>query len=348
MWKQALLLSLLAACKKSPPETGAAGSAAPPAALEVVPVVSKQLAATVRLPAEVAPDEAVAIYPRVQAFVEDIAVDRGSVVKKGDLLARLSAPELAAQRAEAQSKVTAAKSTYDRLKSASQTPGAIAGHDLEVAKASLDAESSRVDALRTLEAYLFVRAPFDGVITERSAHPGALVGPPSGTTSTPLLRIEKIDQVRVTVAVPEANVGAIADGGPVDFTVSTWPGETFSGKVSHVSHVIDSKTRTMAVELVAANANKKLVPGAYAEVVWPVHRDAATLFVPPTAIVQTTERTFVDRVRDGKVEQVTVQRGSPMGELVEVFGPLAAGDQVLKRGSEVLATGASVQTKPAK
>ena len=345
MWKRALLLSLLAACKKSA-EPAASGSGGPPAALEVVPVASKQLAATVRLPAEVAPDESVAIYPRVQAFVEEISVDRGSIVKKNDLLARLSAPELAAQRAEAQSKVTAAKSTYDRLKSAAETPGAIAGHDLEVAEATLKAEASRVDALRTLEAYLFVRAPFDGVITERSAHPGALVGPPTGASSTPLLRIEKIDQVRVTVAVPEANVGAIADGAAVDFTVSTWPGEKFSGKVSHVSHVIDSKTRTMAVELVADNAAKKLVPGAYAEVVWPVHRDAATLFVPPTAIVQTTERTFVDRVKDGKVEQVVVQRGSTMGDLVEVFGPLAAGDEVLKRGSEVMTTGTAVQTKP--
>ena len=90
---------------------------------------------------------------------------------------------------------------------------------------------------------------------------------------------------------------------------------------------------------------KPLVPGAYAEVQWPVHREAPSLFVPPSAIATTTERTFVDRVKDGKVEQVTVGRGAPMGDLVEVFGELAAGDQVLKRGSEVMANGTAVTTK---
>jgi len=100
-----------------------------------VPVVSKQLDASVKLPAELAPDESVALFPRVQGFVEEVNVDRGSVVKKGQLLARLVAPELAAQRAEAESKTSAARSTFDRLKSASATPGAIAGHDLEVAEA---------------------------------------------------------------------------------------------------------------------------------------------------------------------------------------------------------------------
>ena len=340
------LLVLIVACKRSPaPEPAPAIGSAAPQALEVVAVVARPLDATLKLPAELAPDESVAIYPRVSGFVDDIPVDRGSPIKKGQLLARLSAPELAAQRAEAESKVAASKSTYDRLKSASATPGAIAGHDLEVAEAALNAEKARVDSLRALESYLIVRAPYDGVVTERNVHPGALVGPPSGPSVPPMLRVEKIDHLRVTVAVPEADAGAVAVGTPATFTVSTYPGAKFSGKVARVAHEIDPKTRTMAVELDFDNAGEKLVPGAYAEVLWPVHRDAPSLFVPPSAIATTTERTFVDRVKDGKIEQVTVARGATMGDLVEVFGELAAGDQVLKRGSEVLAPGTPVVTK---
>ena len=341
------LLVLIVACKRSPaPEPAPAIGSAAPQALEVVAVVARPLDATLKLPAELAPDESVAIYPRVSGFVDDIPVDRGSPIKKGQLLARLSAPELAAQRAEAESKVAASKSTYDRLKAASATPGAIAGHDLEVAEASLNAEKSRVDSLRALESYLIVRAPFDGVVTERNVHPGALVGPPSGPSVPPMLRVEKIDHLRVTVAVPEADAGAVAVGTPATFTVSTYPGAKFSGKVARIAHEIDPKTRTMAVELDFDNTGARpLVPGAYAEVQWPVHRDAPSLFVPPSAIATTTERTFVDRVRDGKIEQVTVGRGASMGDLVEVFGELAAGDQVLKRGSEVLANGAAVTVK---
>jgi RND family efflux transporter MFP subunit len=345
MWTRLLLLCLLAACKRATDEPAPAAQAAP-APLDVVAVTSKQLDSTVRLPAELGPDEVVAMFPRVNGFVDRIDVDRGSVVKKGQLIAQLSAPELGAQRAESESKVAAAKSTYDSLLAASKTPGAVAGHDLEVAEAAYKAETSRVSSLRALESYLVVRAPFDGVITERNVHPGALVGPPTGAAAVPMLRIEKIDRLRVTVAVPEADVGAIADGAQATFTVSTWPGETFTGTVRHVSHVIDAKTRSMAVELDVDNAKGRLTPGAYAEVKWPVHRTAASLFVPGSAVVQTTERTYVDRVRDGVVDQVTVQRGVAVGDLVEVFGELAAGDQVLKRGSETLKPDSKVTTKP--
>jgi membrane fusion protein, multidrug efflux system len=346
---RSVLLLLLIACKRSPDsEAPPPVASVAPQTHEVVAVVAKPLDATLKLPAELAPDESVAIYPRVSGFLDEIAVDRGSSIKKGQLLARLSAPELAAQRAEAESKVAAAKSTYDRLKSASATPGAIAGHDLEVAEAGMNADKSRVDSLRALESYLYVRAPFDGVVTERNVHPGALVGPPTGPNAPPMLRVEKIDHLRVTVAVPEADAAAVAIGTPASFTVSTYPGQKFTGKVARVAHEIDPKTRTMAVELDFDNAGPKpLVPGAYAEVLWPVHRDAPSLFVPPSAIATTTERTFVDRVRDGKIEQVTVGRGVAMGDLVEVFGDLAAGDQVLKRGSEVLAPGTAVQTSSA-
>lgn len=123
-------LLLLTACNRPgadsapSPQTGAS-----PVALEAVAVVSKQLDTTVKLPAELSPDESVALSPRVQGFIDEISVDRGSLVKKGQVLARLAAPELAAQRAEAASQVTAARSTFERLKAASTTPGAIAGHD---------------------------------------------------------------------------------------------------------------------------------------------------------------------------------------------------------------------------
>src|SRR5262249_28035818 len=148
-----------------------------------------------------------------------------------------------------ESKVAAAKSTFDRLKSASATPGAIAGHDLEVAEAAMNADKSRVDALRALEGYLYVRAPFDGVVTERNVHPGALVGPPSGPNVPPMLRVQKIDHLRVTVAVPEADAAAVAIGTSASFTVSTYPGQKFQGKVARIAREIDPKTRTMAVEL---------------------------------------------------------------------------------------------------
>ena len=112
--------------------------------------------------------------------------------------------------------------------------------------------------------------------------------------------------------------------------------------VARMAHAIDVKTRTMAVELDFENRDKPLAPGDVRRGALADPARAPSLFVPPGAIAPTTEKTYVDRVRDGKVEQVGVGRGVPMGDRVEVFGELAAGDLVLKRGSEVMAPGTAV------
>lgn len=336
-----------AACDRSQ-EPAAAAATAPETTtptVEVVQVTSSKLDTTARLPGELAPYEMVALYPRVNGFVEEISVDRGSAVHRGQLLARLSAPELASQRAEAESKLSASRSTFERTKAAADTPGAVAKHDLEVGEAAVKADEARVQSLKTLEGYLYVRAPFDGVITERNVHPGALVGPPAGANATPMLRMESVGHLRLTVAVPETDVGAIAEGAKTEFVVRTWPGQKFSGVIKRVAHAIDTKTRTMPVELDVENSNNKLAAGMFAEVFWPIRRGTPSLFVPPSAIVQTTEKSYVDRVRDGVVEQVAVQRGTALKDLVEVVGPLQAGDTVLRRGSEELKDGTKVKTK---
>jgi membrane fusion protein (multidrug efflux system) len=336
-----------AGCGRSPSDTSAAQAEAP-AALEVVPVVARKLETSISLPAELTAYESVAIYPRLPGFVEEVVVDRGSKVRKGELLARLSAPELAAQRAEAESKAVAAKSTFERLRAADRTPGAVAHHELEVAEAGAQADESRVKSLRTLEGYLTVRAPFDGIVTERNVHPGALVGPPSGAAGTPMLRVEQVAKLRLVVAVPESDVGAVSEGAEATFSVRAWPGQSRTGVVRRVAHSIDSRTRTMAVELDIDNGDGKLAPGMFAQVKWPVRRSGPSLLVPASAVAQTTEKTFVDRVRDGIIDQVPVQRGATEGELVEVFGPLAAGELVLRRGSEELRNGARVTSRPAR
>jgi RND family efflux transporter MFP subunit len=346
-----LVVLMLSACDGSGADPAPANAAekpkAPTGGAEVAPVVAQRLETTTRLPAEIYAFESVALYPRVSGFVEDVLVDRGSAVKKGQLLARLSAPELIAQRAEAESKLAAARSTYERTRAASDTPGAIAKHDLEIADAALKAEEARVQSLKTLEGYLYVRAPFDGMITERNVHPGALVGPPSGGNATPMLKMESVGHLRVTVAVPESDVGAIADGANVEFSVRTWPGTRFSGVIRRIAHAVDQRTRTMPIELDVLNRDGKLAPGLFAEVTWPVRRSEPSLFVPASAVVQATDKTFVDRVKDGAIEQVSVQRGAAIKDSVEVFGPLNAGDLVLKRGSEELKNGARVNARPA-
>jgi RND family efflux transporter MFP subunit len=331
---------------------------------DLAPVVSRPINRTIDLPGEFQPYLSVGLHAKVAGYVERIPVDRGSRVKQGDLIAELSAPEIAARIAEAESKVqsaeaeqlqaeaqlAAAQSTCDRLKQASATPGAIAGNELVVAEKQVEAAQALVNsrrqasraaeaavrAQRDLEAYLRISAPFEGVITERLVHPGALVGPGSDPV---LVVLEQISHLRLVVAVPEENTGGIANGARVAFKVPAYPERTFSGTVARLAHALDPKTRTMPVELDVANPDAALSPGMYPSVKWPVRRAQAALLVPKTSVVTTSERTFVIRDRNGRAEWVNVAKGPADGDLVEVSGSLKAGDKVVRRANDEIRDG---------
>src|SRR5262249_25720642 len=279
------------------------------------------------------------------------------------------------QRAEAEAKLASDEATYRHLKAASATPGVVAGNDLEVAQRTVEADQARVrtyqegeraaaaqvrafvegekaasdnaKSAKDIQQYLRITAPFDGVVTERNVHSGSLVGPASASNPQPMLRIQQVSTLRLVAYVPEEDVASLAGGESITFTVPAYRGEIFSGKVRRPAHALDTKTRTMPIELDVANSMSRLSPGMYAEVRWPVTRPRPSLFVPPSAIATTTERTFVIRIRDGKVEWVDVKRGAVMGNLVEVFGDLSAGDQIAVRGTDELREGTLVNTKQA-
>src|SRR5437899_1516078 len=286
---------------------------------EMAAVVSKPVSRTITLPGEIQPFLNVALRSRVAGYVDRVLVDRGSAVKEGDLLIELSAPEMKAQIAAAEAKVqvaegdrlqaeaklaslgstlasleatlASAQATYDRLKVASQTPGAISGNELDIALRSVEAQRAGVEAQRQsiqaqrasieairnekaateatlravkeMEGYLRVTAPFTGVVTERIVHPGALVGPGS---DEPLLVLQQISHLLVTVAVPEENVGGIAKGASVTFQFPAYPERNYSGTFARRAQSLDSKTRTMAGEPDGMNPDQCLAPGMYATV----------------------------------------------------------------------------------
>ncbi|HTQ53504.1 MAG TPA: efflux RND transporter periplasmic adaptor subunit [Bryobacteraceae bacterium] len=336
----------------------------------LAPVISKPVSFTVDLPAEIQPYLAVSVHAKIPGYVERVLVDRGSIVKQGELLAELSAPEMKARIAEAESRVeaaeserlqseaqqAAAQSTYDRLKKAAETPGAVAGNELVLAQKQVEAAQALVrargeashaaqGALRAqkdLEAYLKIIAPFDGVVTDRLVHPGALVG--TGADAV-LLVIQQISHLRLVVPVPEEDVGGTARGAAVAFHVPAYPEREYTGTVARMAHALDPKTRTMPVELDVFNPDGTLAPGMFPTVKWPVRRTHPALFVPKTSVVTTTERTFVIRDKDGRAEWIDVRKGTAEGDLVEVSGALRAGDRVVRRGTDELREGMPVGGK---
>ena len=254
-----LSLLALAGCRDNAPAQTAEKAAPPaPQTVEVVKVVEQPLDVTLSLPGELTPYQTVALYSRVTGFVKTIGVDRGSHVRAGQQLAVLDAPELVAQKAEAQSKLQAAEaqlaairskaeataSTYEKLKAASATPGVVAGNDVVLAQKAVETDQGQIAAAQQnveaarqalnsvsdMEAYLRITAPFSGVVTERNVHPGALVGPSGGPgTAMPIVRIVESNRLRLVIPVPEAYTAGVTNGASLTFTVAAYPGLTFSG-----------------------------------------------------------------------------------------------------------------------
>ncbi len=336
--------------------------------IKLTKVVSKRVARTTELPGEFYPFLSVELRAKVAGFVDKVLVDRGSVVRVGQLLVQLSAPELEAHITQAQAQVTsaesdvaqaqaqlaAAQSNLENLQQAAKTPGVVAENDLVQVKHQTDAAEALVRSrertseslkgnLRSqqdLASYLRVTAPFDGVITTRYIHPGALVGPGS---DVPLLQVDQVSRLRLAVAVPEADVAGIEKGLKVDFKVPARPGRTFSGVITRPARALDIKTRTMPVELDVNNTNGLLAPGMYPSVLWPVESSRPSLLVPPTSIVTTTERVFVIRQNNGHAQWVNVSKGPTTGNLVEVQGDLKAGDEVVDHATDEIRNGAELK-----
>lgn len=383
-----------------------------PAETECVAVVQRTLNRVDQLPGEIQAYQDVAIYPKVPGFIQWIGVDRGSIVKKNQDMIGLFAPELIAQRndanarvqsvraqlheaeakvqsvkaqvAEAKAKLAGDNDTYTRTKAASAIPGVVAPNTVVVLAEGVQADREliatyeenvraaikQVKALekaltateqsaasyQDIKDYLIIPAPFDGYITERNMHVGSFVGPLGKGAYPPIVRIQQLNLLRIVTPVPEIDTAGVEPGAAVQFSVSTFPGQRFTGQVARLGNYLEQRTRTMPVELNYWNHGLKILPGMFCEVYWPTKRPNQTMFVPNTAVDTTsTLETFVCRVnKNNEIEWVKVTKGQTMGNRVEVFNvvgadttvaPLQPGDVITLKAGEQLTVGMKVVPK---
>lgn len=339
--------------------------------VEVATVRSLQPSMQIVLPGELKPWNKSNIHPKVKGYVGQVIVDRGSIVKKGQLLAVLEAPEIVASFNQAQAQVASADanvieqrtkkkisaSTYKRILETSQTAGAVSANELDVAFSRMMSDSALSQAaeenLRAARAnlasqqqlvqYLSVKAPFDGNITERNISPGDLVGPEPG--SKPLFVIEDRSKLRLTIAVPENLSNAVDEKSVVTFSTEADPLREFSAKFARSSNSLQESNRSMLAEFDFENTQGDLKAGMYAEVKIPVMRNRPTLFVPRSAVLHSTEGIFLVMVKDNAAEWVSIRKGNSADSLIEVFGAVREGDMVVRNVSEELRDGQVIKTQ---
>lgn len=348
-------VSLLAACSgNEKPVDMTASSAKREKQYETGTIAEKALSSSVRLPGQLKPFNEVNLFPKVNGFVKTMYVDRGTIVKKGQLLITLEAPEMESQLQaanarylQAQENAVASKEKYQRLKEAAKEPGSVSLLELDNAMAKMRAddamarsENSNVSSVRTMQDYLNIRAPFDGMIVQRNVSPGALVSPGKGTDQ-PMLVLQDIRKLRLEVYIPEDFVDKVDLNQPVKFTFNAMPGREQTARISRSANALGSM-RSEAIEIDVQNQNGNLKPGMYAEVKIPMLSGAKSLLVPNNAIVRSTEREYVITVKGGKAALVDIKEGLSRNDSTEVFGNLKANDTILKNANDEVKEGTAI------
>jgi RND family efflux transporter MFP subunit len=300
------------------------------------------------------------VYARSNGYVVRWLKDIGSSVKKGELLAEITAPEIdqelsqaISSRDQAAAGTALAKSTADRWQALRQKD-AVTQQDLDErlsaynqASANLAAADANVGRLRKLQGFNQVAAPFDGVVTRRNVDVGDLVNAGNGGTGQALFAVAQVDPLRLYVFVPQVYAHQIKIGDDVTVTLAERAGEQYRGTVARTARAIDTGTRTMQVEIRVPNPNNTLITGSYVQVTLPINADVHALVVPTNVLLFRSDGTRIALVDDaGRVHLTLVRLGTDFGTEVEVLSGLRASDRLILNPADSLADGDTV-TLPA-
>ena len=367
-----------------------------------IPVVSTSTVATGRLDRHVrqqvtlAPFEEVDVYAKATGYIEHMAVDIGDEVKAGQELARLDVPEMGAEllsaeavvatasanvkRAEARLalrqilyKITeklvpkGAKTAVDRDESGAERD--IAEAELHLAQAKEKEAMARLGQVRVLASYLTIKAPFDGVVTQRFIDTGALIRSGSESGSRPLVQVQRTDKLRCLIEIPESDVIFVLQSFrkktlSASFVLDALPDREFNfdpdalAKVVRFSHMVHPKSRHMIAAIDVENSDGLLIPGLSARLLFQaLGLGEGDVVLVPNVAVQSPRRgrpyVFVVKAatetqgdplgRVATVEKREIELGTTDGSLVEVLKGLGEGEEIVARGSGTLISGQKVK-----
>ena len=316
-------------------------------------VKEQAVGTTLRLPAQLNPYEVVSIYPRITGYVKNIPVDIGTEVKQGQILMELEAPDIEQNNIAAhekyiksQASYNASRDEYSRLLKTAETHGAVSPNDLQSALSKMQSDSAMSNsekaswmAMESMKDYLIVKAPFDGTITQRNIHPGALVVVGNKADAKPMLELQEVAKLRLQVNVPETFATQLQTNQKISFVSDAVPGKTFNGIIARQANSLDEKYRSEIIEIDVINTDKMLMPGMYAEVLLPLSGHQNACIVPQSAVITSTEKKYVIKVQDHKALQINVTTGNEDNGVIEIFGDIKAGDNVISKANEDIKQG---------
>jgi len=360
----AVLLAALHGCDGSVPagadrDIGAgAGSEAAPLRVVVQRPSRPDPTRRTTLPGTIEAWETARLFARVTGYIEEVEVDIGADVRAGDELARLVVPEMAAELRSAEARIAheraelaLARLTRERVAALhGVNADAIPQQDVDVAGAKEKIEVAQVamaqadfERLEALAKYSHLTAPFDGRITRRWLHPGALAKEGTSSEAVPIVEIARTDRLRLVFDVPELLVPRVRVGMPLRVHFDAFPNVEMDAVLARFAGALDPRTRSMRAEADLDNPDDRFRPGMYAAVDLEVEIVPGALSIPSRSLRGSHGDRYVLTVDDGLLHERPVVVAADDGRRALVVNGLKADDRVVIAGSPLARDGAACE-----
>jgi RND family efflux transporter MFP subunit len=294
------------------------------------------------------------IFAQTTGYLKKWYFDIGARVKMGEVLAEIDTPQVDQQYNQARAQLKVAEAARDLAEATLRRDQdlfnrkVIAAQDFDTAsdnarqsQSTVLADQASVSALEALENFKTIRAPFDGIVTERDTDIGNYVGSGSGA---PLFRMAQTAPLRVYINVPQTFSRFVKPGTQADLTLNELPGRKFPAHVTSTAGAIDPASRTLLTELEVPNDNGELLPGAYGQITLKLEGDTGTVLIPSNTLLFRSEGPAAGLVRpDGKVEIRKIVIDRDLGDKLQISEGLSKSDQVIVNPSDGLADGMAVK-----
>jgi membrane fusion protein, multidrug efflux system len=283
--------------------------------------------------------QSIELRPDVEGRIARILVREGATVSQGTPLFKVDDAELKAQVAQAEADRDLARQSLARTRDL-LAQKASSQSELERAEATARSDEARLDLLKVRLQRTLVRAPFAGVVGQRTVSLGDYV-----TTDTRLVSLQTVSPQRATFQVPERYADQLKAGQQVTFRVAALRGKEFTGRVDFVDPVVQLPSRTITVKAMTANPKRELQPGMFIEARLATAVRPSAVVIPEDAIIALQGTTFVWVVAEGKATRRQVELGVRTPGFVEARSGVEPKEQVVVGGQERLGEGAPVMAK---
>lgn len=289
----------------------------------------------VSLSGSIEPNEQVDIYSEVSGLVESINFEEGSRVTQGQVLLTVNDAELRAQLSQAQTMRNLAAENERRAKLLLEKE-AISQEEYDIASADFRTSESQIQLIQAQLRKTVVKAPFSGTIGLRNISKGTFIN-----STINVAQLVNTARVKLLFAIPEKYAHKVKVNTPIAFNIQGST-ETYAATVYALQPSIESSTRTLQVKAIADNKGNNLIPGTFANIIFPLETLSDGILVPAEALIpiQNGKKVFV--MLNGKAKEVIVQTGARTEDDVLVTSGLQIGDTVLTSGVMSLRDGAAV------